>query len=66
MVAPASASCPPTSVSICVSLCPPHAHPVLCPSVRFSSVWIPKSFQGKRQEDKGRGGRKGDGWVGRT
>ncbi|MXQ95362.1 hypothetical protein E5288_WYG005117 [Bos mutus] len=35
-VAPASAACPPSSVSICASLCPPHAHPVLCPSVLFS------------------------------
>lgn len=60
-VAPVSASCLPSSVSVCVCLCPPHARPVLCPSVHFSDVWIPESFQGKSQEDEGREeGRAGD------
>lgn len=53
-VAPASVPCLPPSAFICVSLCPPHARPVLCPSVHFSNVWIPKSFQGKSQEEEGR------------
>lgn len=60
-MAPASVPCLPPSAFICVSLCPPHARPVLCPSVHFSNVWIPKSFQGKSQEEEGR---EEKGWTG--
>lgn len=58
-MAPASASCPPSSVSICASFCPPHAHPVLSPSVLFFLLCGSQNFsQGKSQEDEeGKGGK---------
>lgn len=66
-MAPASASCPPSSVSICASLCPPHAHPVLCPSVLFSlscgSQNFPREKARRMKGGKGREGERREGWV---
>lgn len=63
IVAPASASCPPSSVSICVSLCPPHACPVLCPSVPFcllcDSQNLPREKSRRMKGRKGTEGAKG-------
>lgn len=66
-MAPASAACPPSSVSICASLCPPHAHPVLCPSVLFSlpcgSQNFPREKARRMKGGKRREGERREGWV---
>lgn len=68
----ASACCPPSSVSICVSLCPPHAYPMLCPSVHSyllcGSQNLPRETTRRLKGGKGRGGEKGSsrGAVGRA
>lgn len=43
----------PLQVCASVSVCLPHVHPLLRPSVQFSSLWLPESSQGKCYRDMG-------------